>query len=150
LNIDRDVPTYRQNQSKELTMEISGKDFNDISSKGQAFADKAADKVQNGIRSAQQGANSAASSASNKVESMRSATGPAIDSASDTAQSIFRQAIDAVSDATRKAQDLAADTQDSVVTYTRQKPVKALLIAAAAGAVLVTLVRALSSSSRDS
>jgi ElaB/YqjD/DUF883 family membrane-anchored ribosome-binding protein len=131
-------------------MDNLGKDTNDISGKGQAFADKAADKVQGGIRNAQQGVNSAASAASSRVESLRSATGPAIDKASDTAQGLFRQGIDAVTDATRRAQDFAADAQDSVVSYTREKPVKALLIAAAAGAVLVTLIRALTPSSRES
>jgi ElaB/YqjD/DUF883 family membrane-anchored ribosome-binding protein len=76
--------------------------------------------------------------------------GPAIDNASDNAQGLLRQGRDAVSDAARKAQDFASDAQDSIVTYTRQKPVKALLIAAAAGAAFITLMRAFSSSNRDS
>jgi hypothetical protein len=131
-------------------MDTSGKDPNDFANKGQAFADKAADRLQSGIRETKQGVNSAASAALNKVEAVRSATGPALDKASDNAQGLLRQGIDAVSDATRKAQDFASDTQDSIVTYTRQKPVKALLIAAAAGAALITLMRAFSSSNRDS
>jgi len=131
-------------------METSGKDPSDLANKGQAFADKAADKLQSGIRDAKQSVSSAASSASNKVEAMRSGVGPAIDNASDNAQGLLRQGRDAVSDATRKAQDFASDAQDSIVTYTRQKPVKALLIAAAAGAALITLMRAFSSSKRDS
>ncbi len=133
-------------------MDTYGKDTStsDFANKGQAFADKAADKLQGGIREARQGVNSAASSASNKVESMRSEVAPAIDRASDKAQGLFSQGLDAVSDATRKAQDFAADTQDSIVTFTREKPVKALLIAATAGAVLVTLIRALSPSNRES
>jgi ElaB/YqjD/DUF883 family membrane-anchored ribosome-binding protein len=131
-------------------MDTSGKDLNDFANKGQALADKAADKLQSGIRDAKQGVSAAASSASNKVESMRSGAGPALDKASDKAQGLLSQGIDAVSDATRRAQDFASDTQDSIVTYTRQKPVKALLIAAAAGAALITLMRAFSSSNRDS
>jgi ElaB/YqjD/DUF883 family membrane-anchored ribosome-binding protein len=131
-------------------MDTSGKDPSDLANKGQAFADKAADKLQSGIRDAKQSVSSAASSASNKVEAMRSGVGPAIDNASDKAQGLLRQGRDAVSDATRKAQDFASDAQDSIVTYTRQKPVKALLIAAAAGAALITLMRAFSSSKRDS
>ena len=131
-------------------METSGKDPSDLANKGQAFADKAADKLQSGIRDAKQSVSSAASSASNKVEAMRSGVGPAIDNASDNAQGLLRQGRDAVSDATRKAQDFASDAQDSIVTYTRQKPVKALLIAAATGAALITLMRAFSSSKRDS
>jgi ElaB/YqjD/DUF883 family membrane-anchored ribosome-binding protein len=131
-------------------MDTTGKDPNDFANKGQAFADKTADKVQSGIRDAKQGVNAAASSASNKVESVRSGAGPTLDKVSDKAQGLFNQGIDAVSDATRRAQEFASDAQDSIVTYTRQKPVKALLIAAAAGAALITLMRAFSSSNRDS
>jgi ElaB/YqjD/DUF883 family membrane-anchored ribosome-binding protein len=131
-------------------MDTSGKDPSDLANKGQVFADKAADKLQSSIRDAKQGVNSAASSASNKVEAVRSGVGPAIDNASDNAQGLLRQGRDAVSDAARKAQDFASDAQDSIVTYTRQKPVKALLIAAAAGAALITLMRAYSFSKRDS
>ena len=116
--------------------------------KGQAFADKPADKLQSGIRDGRQRVSSAASSASNKVEAMRGAVGPAIDNASDNTQSLLGQGTR--SDAARKAQDFASDAQVSIVTYTRQKPVKALLIAAAAGAALITLMRAFSSSHRDS
>lgn len=130
-------------------MDTSGKDPSDLANKGHAFADKATDKLQSGIRDAKQSVSSAASSASNKVEAMRSGVGPAIDNASDNAQGLLRQGRDAVSDATRKAQDFASDAQDSIVTYTRQKPVTALLIAAAAGAALITLMRAFSSN-RDS
>jgi hypothetical protein len=93
-------------------MDTSSKEPGDFAGKGQAFADKAADKLQSGIREAKQGVDSAASSASNKVESARSATGPALDKASDKAQGLLSQGIDAVSDATRKAQDFASDTQD--------------------------------------
>jgi ElaB/YqjD/DUF883 family membrane-anchored ribosome-binding protein len=133
-----------------MAMDTLGKEPNDLANKGQAFADKAADKVQSGIRDAKQGVSAAATSASNKVEAMRSGAGPALDKVSDKAQGLFSQGIGAVSDATRKAQDFASDAQDSIVTYTRQKPVKALLIAAAAGAALITLMRAFSSANRDS
>ena len=125
-------------------MDTSGKD-NDFANKGHAFADKAADKLQSGIRDAKQGANSAASTASSKVESIRSGTNDAIDKASDQAQTL----LDTLSQATQKAKDFAVDTQDSVVAYTREKPVKALLIAAATGAVLVTLIRAFLPSDRE-
>ena len=131
-------------------MDTTAKDPSDLANKGQAFADKAADKLQSGIRDAKQGVNSAASSASTKVEAVRSGVGPAIDDASDNAQGLLRQGRDAISDTARKAQDFASDAQDTIVTYTRQKPVKALLIAAAAGAALITLMRAFSSSDRDS
>jgi ElaB/YqjD/DUF883 family membrane-anchored ribosome-binding protein len=129
-------------------MDNYGKDTSDFANKGQALADKAADKLQGGIRDAKQGVSSAASSAANKVESVRSGVGPALDKASDRAQGLLSQGLDAVSDATRRAQEFASDTQDQIVSYTREKPVKALLIAAAAGAILVTLIRAISPTNR--
>ena len=125
-------------------MDNYGKDL-DLGNKAQALTDKAADKLQSGIRDAKQGATSAALSASNKLESLRVGAGQAIDKASDQAQGM----LDTVSDAARKARDFASDTQDSVVAYTREQPVKALLIAAAAGAALVTIIRALSPSNDD-
>ena len=124
-------------------MDNYGKD--DVANKGQALMDKAADKVQGGIHDAKQGVNSAASSASNKVESIRSGAGQAASKVADQAQGM----IDTVSDAAQKAEDYASDIQDSIVAYTREQPVKALLIAAAAGAVLITVLRALSPSSSD-
>ena len=117
---------------------------NDFANRGQAFVDKTAEKLHSGIRDAKQGANAAASAASSTVESLRSGANQAFDKASDRAQTMF----ETVSSATQKAKDLAADTQDSIVTYTRGQPVKALLIAAAAGAILITLIRALSPSDR--
>lgn len=124
-------------------MDNYGKDS--FANNAQALTDMTADKVQSGIRDAKQGANSAASTASSKVESLRSGAAHAIDKASDQAHGM----LDTVSGAAQKAKDFASDTQDSVVAYTRQQPVKALLIAAAAGAGLVTVIRALSSSSED-
>jgi len=145
-------PTNRESDCTIITqgtfMDTFGKDSADFATKGQALADKAADKLQGGIRDANQGVNSAASSASNKVDSARGAVGPALDKAADRAQGLLSQGLDRVSDATRRAQDFAADTQDSIVSYTREKPVKALLIAAAAGAVLVALIRAISPTNR--
>ncbi len=58
--------------------------------------------------------------------------------------------LETVSSATQKARAFAVDTQDSIVTYTRGQPVKALLMAATAGAILITLIRALSPSNKDS
>jgi ElaB/YqjD/DUF883 family membrane-anchored ribosome-binding protein len=130
-------------------MDISN-EIGNFADKGQAAADKAADRVQSGIRDVKQGVGSAAASASNRVETLRSDAGGALHKASDKALGILNQGAGAVSDATRKVKDFVYDTEDSVVAYTRQKPVKALFIAAAAGAVLITLIRGLSPSIRNS
>jgi len=54
-----------------------------------------------------------------------------------------------VSDAAQKARDLAADAQDSIIAYTRKEPLKALLIAVTAGALVLPLLKALARSNRD-
>jgi ElaB/YqjD/DUF883 family membrane-anchored ribosome-binding protein len=118
----------------------------DLSNEGHAFVDKTADTLQSGIREVKLGTNTAASSASRKVESTRTGAGQAIDSAADRAEGVLAQ----LSAATQKAKALAVETQDSIVTYTRENPVKSLLLAAAAGAILITIVRALTPSSKDS
>lgn len=122
-------------------MDNPGKD-NEFVNKGQAFSDMAADKIQSGVYDAKHAANLAASSASNNAESLRSGAGSTLDNAADQTQNMM----DAISDATQKARDFAADTQDSIVAYTREQPLKALLIAAAAGAAFMTMIRAFSSS----
>jgi ElaB/YqjD/DUF883 family membrane-anchored ribosome-binding protein len=119
---------------------------NTFGKQGQAVADKAADKVQAGIREAQQTARAASATLSNKVDELRSDTGPMIGEAAGQAQNMLKQGLNAVGDATQAVRDTASDATDSVISYTKENPVKALLIAAVAGALLVTIVNALSPS----
>jgi ElaB/YqjD/DUF883 family membrane-anchored ribosome-binding protein len=101
--------------------------ISDLVKNGQALADKAADKVQAGIRDA------------------KHAAGPAVGNAIKRVRSMGREGIDAVGDAAQRTRDAASYASDSIVTYTRKNPVKALLIAAASGAVLLSLLNALKS-----
>ena len=93
----------------------------DLAKNGQTLADKAADKVQGGIRDA----------------------GAALTKTVGRAQAMGRQGIDAVSDAAQRAQEIASDTSDSIIRYTKKNPVKALLIAAASGALIVSVIQLL-------
>jgi ElaB/YqjD/DUF883 family membrane-anchored ribosome-binding protein len=120
-----------------------------LSKNGQTLADQAADKVQGGIRDAQQAAKDAGANLSSKVEDLRSSAGSAISNTVARAQSIGRQGIDAVSDAAQRARDVASDTSDSVIRYTRANPVKAILIAAASGALLLSVIQLLKPSRRN-
>jgi ElaB/YqjD/DUF883 family membrane-anchored ribosome-binding protein len=110
---------------------------------GQTLADKAADKVQGGIRDAQHAAKDAGSALSNKVEELRGDTGSVLANAVDRVQSLGKQGIDAISDAAQRTRDAATDTADSVVRYTKKNPMTALMIAAASGALLLTLIKVL-------
>jgi ElaB/YqjD/DUF883 family membrane-anchored ribosome-binding protein len=114
-----------------------------LSKNGQTLADQAADKVQGGIRDAQQAAKDAGANLSGKVEELRSDAGSALSKTVARAQAIGRQSVDAVSDAAQRARDVASDTSDSILSYTKDNPVKALLIAAATGALLVSVIQLL-------
>jgi ElaB/YqjD/DUF883 family membrane-anchored ribosome-binding protein len=116
---------------------------NNLSKTSQALVDKAADRAQGGIRDAQQAAKDAGSALSGKVEEYRSDAGSALTKAVDRVQSIGKQAVDAVTDAAERTRDVATDTAGSIVRYTKKNPMTALMIAAASGALLLTLIKVL-------
>ena len=101
---------------------------NDLAKQGQDFVDKAADSVHNGISSARQTATKIGEKAADQTQTI---LGRGIDSAKATAQQV---------------RDSATQASESLVTYTKANPVKAILIAAASGALLATLTKALSRS----
>jgi len=100
----------------------------DLAKQGQDFADKAADKVNGDIRNARQTATKLGMAAADQAQTL---LGRGLDSARATAQQV---------------RDSATQASESLVTYTKENPVKAILIAAASGALLVTLIKALSRS----
>jgi ElaB/YqjD/DUF883 family membrane-anchored ribosome-binding protein len=109
----------------------------------QALADKATDKVQAGIRSAQQSAKNAGDSLSSTVSHDKAM--PVIRKASRQARSAVQQGFDAVSDIADQARDMVVSTAGSVVSYTKRNPVQALAIAAASGALIYVAMKALRS-----
>lgn len=62
------------------------------------------------------------------------------------AQALSQQSLDAVSDAAQQARKTASQASDSIISYTQENPVKALLIAAASGALLLTIINAITPS----
>jgi len=80
------------------------------------------------------------------VDELRSDAGSALSKSVGRVQSLGQQGFDAVSDAAQRAQDIASDASDSVIRYTKKNPVKALLIAAASGALLLSIIQLLNPS----
>ena len=109
----------------------------------QDLADKAADRIQGGIRTVRDTGAHAADELSAKVENARTSAGPTLGRAADQAESLFSQTVDSLSAAGKKVRSTVSDVGDSVVTYTKDNPVKAIVISAAAGALIATLVHAL-------
>jgi hypothetical protein len=64
------------------------------------------------------------------------------DKAADKAQG----GLDTVTEIAGRARDVASNASDSIAAYTKNNPVKALAIAAASGALLYAVIKALSPS----
>jgi ElaB/YqjD/DUF883 family membrane-anchored ribosome-binding protein len=118
----------------------------DFAKRGQDFADKAADKVQSGLRDAEAAASVAGEKLSRKVESARSQAAPSIKKAADQAQGIFKQGMDIAGTAKRQVRDTAMQASDSLVAFTKENPLKTIVIAAASGALLLALFSTLARS----
>lgn len=112
----------------------------------QALADKAAEKAQSGVHVAQDASKHVGDVLSSKIEDVRSEAGTVVNKSVKRVQSARKQGLAAMTDMADQARDIAANTSDSIVAYTKQNPVKALAIAAASGALLYALIRALSPS----
>ena len=91
--------------------------------------------MQNEIRDAQQSAKDAGASLAKKFDSV-------VGQAKDTA----KQGLDTVKDAVQQTRDSVSGSSKALITYTQENPVKALMIAAASGALLWTLLKALTPS----
>jgi ElaB/YqjD/DUF883 family membrane-anchored ribosome-binding protein len=115
---------------------------NNLAKQGQDLADTAAEKIQSGIRNVKDTGSHAADRLSDKVESVRSSAGPAIGKAANQTESLLSQTVDSLSLAGKKVRSTVSDVGDSVVTYTKDNPVKAILMSAAAGVLIATIVRA--------
>ncbi len=115
-----------------------------IADQGQELADSAATKAQAGIRSTQRAADAALDKLSAGVEEVREQTTPLITRVSSQAEAAARRGMEAVRDTSQALRERAARASDSAVGYVKDEPVKAMLIAAATGALLMGLVAMLS------
>lgn len=119
-----------------------------LAEQGQDTADQAASKAQGAIRGTQRAADSALDKLSSHVEDVREQAAPLIGRVSAQAEAAARRGLDAVRDTSQQLRDRAMRASDSAVGYVKDEPVKAMLIAAATGALLMGLV-AMLSRSRD-
>jgi ElaB/YqjD/DUF883 family membrane-anchored ribosome-binding protein len=120
-----------------------------LAQQGQDMADKAAGTAQSAIQSTQRAADNALDSLSSKVEDLRGQAAPLLNRVSSQAEAAARRGIEAVRDTSQQLREKALRASDSAVGYVKDEPIKAMLIAAATGALLMGLVALLSRSSRD-
>jgi len=113
------------------------------------LAERAADSTESTIRATQNVANEAFDRMSDEVEDARRHVAPLLNRLSAQAETAARRGAAAVRDASAQLREKATQASDTTVEYVRQEPVKAMLIAAATGAVLMALVGLLARSRSD-
>jgi ElaB/YqjD/DUF883 family membrane-anchored ribosome-binding protein len=118
---------------------------NTVANSGKDIVDTAASGIQGAIRETKRAIDKAADQMSGKVEDLRADSKPVIRKLSDRAQSFAEGA----RDTGRQFRDATGRASDSVISFTQENPVKAILVAAASGAALITLIRAIARSRRD-
>ena len=119
-----------------------------LAQQGQDLADKAASNAQGAIRTTQKAADGALDNLSSKVDDLRDQAAPLLSRVSSQAEAAARRGIEAVRDTSQQLRDRALRVSDTAVGYVKDEPIKAMLIAAATGALLMGIV-ALMSRSRD-
>ena len=112
----------------------------------QDMGDNAANAAQGAIRSTQRTADQALDRLSETVDDVRSKAGPLINKVTSQAEAAARRGMEAVRDTSQQLRERAAQAQDMTVAYVKDEPIKAMLIAAATGAVLMGLISMLSRS----
>jgi ElaB/YqjD/DUF883 family membrane-anchored ribosome-binding protein len=109
------------------------------------LADQAAHTATDAINATQRAANSTLDSLNNTVQDLRKQAAPLLNHAAETANAYLQQGMDAVHDSSNKVR---AQARRASACTVNDEPVKSILIAAAAGAVLTALVQ-MASRSRD-
>lgn len=113
------------------------------------MADRAARKAEQALDSTQQTANNTLESLKDSVAQARDSVPGAINRAAEQVQDLARRGLDRARDVGSDARLQAQRAGDRTVGYIQDEPVKAVLIAAAAGAAVALLIRALSGRGRD-
>ena len=99
-------------------------------------ADQAAQSADNAIKATQRVANKAFDSLASTAQDMGREAAPLLNRGADLAQ----RGLDAVRGSSRQLRDKAQRASETTVTYIKDEPVKAMLIAAGIGAALMALV----------
>lgn len=111
--------------------------------------DQVADSASRAIHSTQQVADKALGGLDNKLENLRGQASPRYDEATERVNALAHQGMQSVRDTTHRLRDSARQVSEGTRHYVREEPVKSLLVAAVAGALLMGLASLLARSDRD-
>ena len=110
------------------------------------LVDQAAQSADQAIRSTQRVTNQAFDSLASGVQDMRHETAPMLNRAAEQASTMAHRGLDVIREGSHRVGESVRHGSDSTVNYIKEEPVKAVLIAAGAGAALMALVYLLSRS----
>ena len=110
------------------------------------LADFAAHSADQAIKSTQRKANEALDGLADGVQDLHTQAAPLLSRATEQASALAQRGVDAVRDSSQQLRDKALQASDSTVSYIKDEPVKAMLIAAATGAALMAMLSLLTRS----
>lgn len=113
------------------------------------LADQAAERANDAIRSTRQMSDRGLDRLASQVDDLHDRATPLLSRLSGQAETVVRRGAGAMRDASHQVRERALRASDQTVGYVRDAPVKSMLIAAAAGAMLMAVVGFLSRSRRD-
>lgn len=111
-------------------------------------ADRAASSAEQAINSTRRAANGALDTLHDTVETLREEVPGAISRAAAQADQVARRGIDKARQATAEVRERVQVAGDYTVGYIKDEPVKSVLMAAAAGALLAALIGLVARSDR--
>jgi ElaB/YqjD/DUF883 family membrane-anchored ribosome-binding protein len=112
------------------------------------LADQAAKSADQAIRSTQRVANEALDGLAGSVQDLRQQAAPLLNRVGEQAGAMAQRGVDAVRDSSAHLREKALQASDTTVSYIKDEPIKAMLIAAGAGAALMAML-SLMTRSRD-
>ena len=105
-----------------------------------AIADQAAQSADHAIKSTQRMTHEALDGLANGVQDLRHQAAPLLNRVGEQAGEMAQRGVDAMRDTTAQLREKALHAQDTTVSYIRDEPIKAMLIAAGAGAALMAML----------
>ena len=104
------------------------------------LADQAAKSADHAIKSTQRVANEALDGLAGTVQDLRQQASPLLNRVTERASAMAQRGADAVRDGSDQVRERALRASDTTVSYIKDEPVKAMLIAAAAGAAMMAML----------
>jgi len=113
------------------------------------LSERAANKADQALQATRRMGSDAAQAVQSGIDGLREGVPSAISRATAQAEDLTRRGMERARHASAAVRDKASQVSDQTVGYIRDEPVKAVLVAAAAGAAAALLIRWLSRSRSD-